>query len=108
MKIKKRLHIEHPEGRKDKYVLENSMSRIGVSATRKRRDERNQNTFTRGSQFLHVYEIKTYIQQMYKVRFTNGLQGALLSEQAVNEQSRWGNIEHKEKCGTRQIDYVTM
>ena len=52
------------------------------------------------------YEIKTYIQQMYKVRFTNGLEG-LLSEQAVNE-GRWGNIEHKEKCGTRQIDYVTM
>ena len=43
---------------------------------------------------------------MYKVRFTNGLEG-LLSEDAVNEQ-RWGNIEHKEKCGTRQIDYVTM
>ena len=46
------------------------------------------------------------MQQMYKVRFTNGLEG-LLSEDAVNEQ-RWGNIEHKEKCAKRQIDYVTM
>lgn len=52
------------------------------------------------------YEIKSYMQQMYRVRFTNGLEG-LLSEQAVNE-ARWGNIESKEKCGTRQIDYVTM
>ena len=43
---------------------------------------------------------------MYRVRFTNGLEG-LLSEDAVNE-ARWGNIESKEKCGTRQIDYVTM
>ena len=46
------------------------------------------------------------MQQMYKVRFTNGLEG-LLSEDAVNEQ-RWGNIEHKEKGAKRQIDYVTM
>ena len=52
------------------------------------------------------YEIKSYMQRMYRVRFTNGLT-ALLSEQAVEEQ-RWGNIESKEKCGTRQIDYVTM
>ena len=52
------------------------------------------------------YEIKSYMQQMYKVRFTNGLEG-LLSEDAVNEQ-RWGNIEHKEKGAKRQIDYVTM
>ena len=52
------------------------------------------------------YEIKSYMQQMYRVRFTNGLEG-LLSEDAVNE-GRWGNIESKEKCGTRQIDYVTM
>lgn len=46
------------------------------------------------------------MQRMYRVRFTNGLEG-ILSEQAVEEQ-RWGNIESKEKCGTRQIDYVTM
>ena len=52
------------------------------------------------------YEIKSYMQQMYRVRFKNGLEG-LLSEDAVLEQ-RWGNIESKEKCGTRQIDYVTM
>ena len=52
------------------------------------------------------YEIKTHMQQMYKVRFTNGLEG-LLSEDAVNEQ-RWGNIESKEKCGQRQINYITM
>ena len=52
------------------------------------------------------YEIKSYMQQMYRVRFTNGLEG-LLSEDAVLEQ-RWGNIESKEKCGTRQIEYVTM
>ena len=52
------------------------------------------------------YEIKSYTQQMYRVRFKNGLEG-ILSEDAVNEQ-RWGNIESKEKCGTRQIDYVTM
>lgn len=52
------------------------------------------------------YEIKSYMQRMYRVRFTNGLEG-ILSEQAVEEQ-RWGNIESKEKCGTRQIDYVTM
>ena len=52
------------------------------------------------------YEIKTYNQQMYKVRFTNGL-STILSEDAVNE-GRWGNIEHVEKHDTRVIDYITM
>ena len=43
---------------------------------------------------------------MYRVRFTNGLEG-LLSEQAV-EEGRWGNIESKEKDGLREINYITM
>ena len=52
------------------------------------------------------YEIKSYQQQMYRVRFTNGL-STILSEDAVNE-GRWGNIEHVEKHDTRVIDYITM
>ena len=52
------------------------------------------------------YEIKSYSQQMYRVRFTNGL-SAILSEDAVNE-GRWGNIEHVEKEGMREIHYITM
>ena len=43
---------------------------------------------------------------MYRVRFTNGL-STILSEDAVNE-GRWGNIEHVEKEGTREINYITM
>ena len=52
------------------------------------------------------YEIKSYSQQMYRVRFTNGL-STILSEDAVNE-GRWGNIEHVEKEGMREINYITM
>ena len=52
------------------------------------------------------YEIKSYQQQMYRVRFTNGL-STILSEDAVNE-GRWGNIEHVEKEGMREIHYITM
>ena len=52
------------------------------------------------------YEIHKTTMQMYRVRFSNGLEG-LLSEQAVNE-GRWGNIVHKEKDEKREIQFITM
>ena len=50
------------------------------------------------------YEIHKTTEQMYRVRFTNGLE-TRLSETGLE---RWGNIESKEKCGQRQIHYITM
>ena len=50
------------------------------------------------------YEIHTTTEQMYRVRFTNGL-STRLSETGLE---RWGNIASYEKEGTREIHYITM
>ena len=50
------------------------------------------------------YEIHTTTEQMYRVRFTNGL-STRLSETGLE---RWGNIASYEKEGMREIHYITM
>ena len=80
------------------------MSRTGV----KQENEETMKSMQNSKRYTNPtsYEIKSYSQQMYRVRFTNGL-STILSEDAVNE-GRWGNIEHVEKHDTRVIDYITM
>ena len=85
-------------------TLLNHTSKIEVEPVREemKKSMKNSKRFTNPTR----YEIHKTTVQMYRVRFTNGLEG-LLSEQAV-EEGRWGNIESKEKDGLREINYITM
>ena len=78
------------------------MSRIEVKQENEEMKKFKQNSkrFTNPTS----YEIHRTTEQMYRVRFTNGLT-ARLSETGLE---RWGNIEHAEKEGTREIHYITM
>ena len=83
-------------------TLRKATSRIGVKQEKEEMKKSNPNSkrFTNPTN----YEIHKTTEQMYRVRFTNGLE-TRLSETGLE---RWGNIESKEKCGQRQIHYITM
>ena len=77
-------------------------SKIGVEPVREemKKSMKNSKRFTNPTS----YEIHRTSEQMYRVRFTNGLT-TLLSEIGLE---RWGNIASYEKEGTREINYITM
>ena len=77
-------------------------SRIGVNQEKEEMKKSNPNSkrFTNPTN----YEIHKTTEQMYRVRFTNGLE-TRLSETGLE---RWGNIVSYEKEGTREIHYITM
>ena len=78
------------------------MSGIGVKQqnVETRKYMKNSKRFTNPTN----YEIHITTEQMYRVRFADGLE-TRLSETGLE---RWGNIVSYEKEGTREIHYITM